>query len=66
MTTDDHAADVTVEASDGAVDDVLRDAGFEVTEAGRRRWRARLATPIPAEALHEGRRMREQARRRAA
>ncbi|MBB5478242.1 hypothetical protein [Micromonospora parathelypteridis] len=37
--------------------EVLRRAGIEVTEAGRARWRERLATPIPADALAEGRRM---------
>ncbi|MEU7850037.1 MULTISPECIES: hypothetical protein [Micromonospora] len=39
------------------LDEVLRRAGIEVTEAGRARWRERLATPIPADALAEGRRM---------
>jgi len=53
-------------ATDPGLDDVLRDAGFEVTAAGRARWRQRLATPIPAEALEEGRRMRDQARGHAA
>jgi post-segregation antitoxin (ccd killing protein) len=38
-------------------DEVLRAAGFTVTEAGKRRWRERLREPIPAEALAEGRRM---------
>ena len=38
-------------------DEVLRAAGFAVTEEGKRRWRERLREPIPAEALAEGRRM---------
>jgi hypothetical protein len=53
-------------ATDPTVDEVLRDAGFEITEAGKDRWRRRLATPIPAEALAEGRRMRDRARDHAA
>jgi hypothetical protein len=53
-------------ATDPTVDDVLREAGFEITEAGKSRWRRRLATPIPAEALAEGRRMRDRARGHAA
>ena len=32
---------------------MLRDAGHTVTEAGRVRWRQRLAMPIPAAALAE-------------
>ncbi|MFF0368768.1 hypothetical protein [Micromonospora sp. NPDC005087] len=39
------------------LDEVLRRAGIEVTEAGKARWRERLAAPIPADALAEGRRM---------
>jgi hypothetical protein len=66
MAADDRNTEMTVETSDDTVNEVLRDAGFQVTEAGRRRWRERLAMPIPAEALQEGQRMREQARRRAA
>ncbi|GAA5180912.1 hypothetical protein GCM10023322_14300 [Rugosimonospora acidiphila] len=38
-------------------DEVLRAAGFDVTEAGKRRWRDRLREPIPAEALSQARRM---------
>lgn len=38
-------------------DEALRAAGIEVTEAGKRRWRERLARPIPAEAVEEGRRL---------
>jgi len=40
---------------------VLRRAGIEVTEAGKARWRDRLATPIPAEALAEGKRLLDEA-----
>ncbi len=53
-------------ATDPALDDVLRDAGFEVTEAGRRRWRVQLAAPVPAAALTEARRLRDRARGHAA
>ena len=38
---------------------MLCDAGHTVTEAGRARWRQRLTTPIPAEALAEASRIRE-------
>ena len=65
--TPDDRAQVAAEAvTDPALDEVLRDAGFEVTDAGRERWRERLATPIPAEALEEGQRMLDRARGRAA
>jgi hypothetical protein len=53
-------------ATDPALDDVLRAAGFEVTEAGRRRWRVQLAAPVPAVALAEARRLRDRARGHAA
>lgn len=43
------------------LDEVLRRAGIEVTDAGKARWRDRLATPIPDEALTEGRRMLDEA-----
>jgi len=62
-TSDDRGAQVAAEIiTDPTVDQVLRDAGFEITEEGRERWRRRLATPISPEALKEGRRMRQQAR----
>ena len=38
-------------------DEVLRAAGFDITEAGKRRWRDRLREPIPADALAQGRRI---------
>jgi hypothetical protein len=38
-------------------DEILRAAGFDITEAGKRRWRERLREPIPADALTEARRM---------
>lgn len=38
-------------------DEILRAAGFDITEAGKRRWRDRLREPIPTEALTEARRM---------
>jgi hypothetical protein len=53
-------------ATDPTVDEVLRDAGFQVTAAGKAHWRQRLATPIPAEALAEGKRMLDEARGHAA
>ena len=65
-TADDQGVPLAAETeSDPALDEVLHDAGFEVTEAGRQRWRRRLSTPIPAEALEEGRRMRARVRGRA-
>ncbi|MET7376027.1 hypothetical protein [Micromonospora arida] len=50
-------AAVRVQMARRHLDEVLRRAGIEATEAGRTRWRERLATPIPADALAEGRRM---------
>ena len=52
--------------TDPALDDVLRAAGFDVTEAGRRRWRAELARPIPQAALDDAKRLLDRARGRAA
>jgi hypothetical protein len=52
--------------TDPALDDVLRAAGFEVTESGRQRWRQLLARPIPQATLDEAQRRRNQARGRAA
>lgn len=52
--------------TDPTLDQVLRDAGFTVTEDGRERWRRRLATPIPAEALAEAERLSNRARGHAA
>lgn len=49
-------------ATDPNLDDVLRAAGFEVTEAGRQRWRRQIALPIPAAALEEARQLLERAR----
>jgi hypothetical protein len=43
------------------VDEVLRRAGIEVTDAGKARWRDRLSTPIPDDALAEGQRMLDEA-----
>jgi hypothetical protein len=50
-------AAVRAQMAAGRVDDVLRHAGIEVTEAGKARWRDRLAAPIPADALAEGKRL---------
>ena len=52
--------------TDPALDDVLRDAGFDVTEAGRQRWRVQLSQPIPPAAVAEAQRMLDRARGRAA
>jgi len=52
--------------TDPALDEVLRAAGFEVTEAGRRRWRAELARPIPQATLDNAQRLLDRIRGRAA
>jgi hypothetical protein len=52
--------------TDPALDEVLRAAGFEVTEAGRRRWRAELSRPIPQATLDDAKRLLDRARGRAA
>lgn len=50
-------AAVRVQMAGGQLDEILRRAGIEVTQTGKNRWRERLAQPIPADALAEGRRM---------
>lgn len=52
---------VRAQMATGRIEEILRHAGIEVTEAGKARWRDRLATPIPADALAEGRRLLDQA-----
>ncbi len=52
--------------TDPTMDDVLRAAGFDVTEAGRQRWRSQLALPIPQVALDEAQQLLDRARRHAA
>jgi hypothetical protein len=52
--------------TDPALDEVLRAAGFEVTDAGRQHWRRKLALPIPPAALVEAQRLLDRARGRAA
>jgi hypothetical protein len=52
--------------TDPALDEVLRAAGFEVTDAGRRRWRAELSQAIPQTALDDAQRLLDRARGRAA
>jgi hypothetical protein len=52
--------------TDPTLDDVLRVAGFEVTDAARQRWRRKLALPIPPAALVEAQRLLDRARGRAA
>jgi hypothetical protein len=52
--------------TDPTMDDVLRAAGFEVTDAGRQRWRHYLMLPIPQVALDEAQRLLDRSRGRAA
>ena len=52
--------------TDPALDEVLHAAGFDVTDAGRQRWRAELARPIPQAALDDAKRLLDRARGRAA
>jgi len=52
--------------TDPALEGVLSAAGFEVTEAGRQRWRAQLSQPIPQAALDDAKRLLDRARGRAA
>jgi hypothetical protein len=47
--------------TDPALDEVLRAAGFQITRAGRQRWRAELARPIPKAALDDAKRLLERA-----
>ncbi|HET8681376.1 MAG TPA: hypothetical protein VFM54_05835 [Micromonosporaceae bacterium] len=54
-------AAVRAQMAAGRLEEVLRRAGIEVTEAGKARWRDRLAAPIPADALAEGQRMLDEA-----
>jgi hypothetical protein len=55
-----------VAETDPALADVLRAAGFEVTEAGRQRWRAELSRPIPQAVLDDAKRRLDRALGRAA
>jgi hypothetical protein len=52
--------------TDPALDEVLRAAGFEISPAGRQRWRAELSRPIPQAALDDAKRLLERAWGRAA
>jgi len=61
---DRDAAGVTV--TDPALEEVLRGAGFEVTEAGRQRWRAELSRPITQATLDDAKRLLDRAWGRAA
>lgn len=54
-------AAVRAQMATARVEEVLRHAGIEVTEAGKARWRDRLAAPIPADALAEGQRLLDEA-----
>lgn len=53
---------VRAQMAGGQLDEILRRAGIEVTATGKSRWRERLAQPIPADALAEGRRILNEAR----
>ena len=52
--------------TDPALEEVLRAAGFEVTAAGRQRWRAELSRPIPQAVLDDAKRLLDRAWGRAA
>jgi hypothetical protein len=52
--------------TDPGLDEVLRAAGFDVTEAGRQRWRAELSRPIPEAVLDDAKRLLDRAWGRAA
>jgi hypothetical protein len=51
------AAAVRAQMLASRTDEVLRRAGIVVTEDGKARWRERLARPMTAEVLDEGRRL---------
>ncbi|RKR93113.1 hypothetical protein BDK92_7627 [Micromonospora pisi] len=53
-------AAVRAQMAGGRVDEVMRRAGIEVTEAGKARWRDRLE-PMPADVLDAGRRLLDDA-----
>lgn len=61
-----HSGAAGERVTDPALDEVLRAAGFEVTEAGRRRWRAELSRPIPQAALDDAKRLLNRSWGRAA
>jgi hypothetical protein len=63
---EDPASARRVTVTDPTLDDVLRAAGFDVTEAGRQRWRRQLTLPIPQTTLDEAERLLDRARGRAA
>jgi hypothetical protein len=50
-------AAVRAQMAGGRVDAVLLRAGIQVTEAGKARWRDRLAESMPADVLDAGRRL---------
>src|SRR6266480_651865 len=55
-------AAIRAQMKTNTIEEVMAQAGIQLTEEGRRKWRERLAKPIPPEALAEGRRMSEAAR----
>jgi hypothetical protein len=50
-------AAVRTQMAGSHLEEALRRAGIEVSEAGKAHWRRRLSEPIPDEAVDEGRRM---------
>ena len=52
--------------TDPALDEVLRAAGFDITEAGRQRWRTELSRPIPQAVLDDAKRLLDRPWGRAA
>jgi hypothetical protein len=59
------AAELLAYVGSEPAEKVLREAGIVATEAGKQRWRELLSRPIPAEALAEGRRWRDEIRTEA-
>jgi hypothetical protein len=55
-------AELTAYVGSEPAEEMLREAGIVPTQAGKQRWRELLSQPIPAEALAEGRRWRDEAR----
>jgi hypothetical protein len=51
------AAALRAQMAAAHLDEVLARAGISVTDAGKARWRGRLAEPIPPTALADGQRL---------
>jgi hypothetical protein len=63
---DPHSDAAGETVTDPALDEVLHAAGFEISQAGRQRWRAELSRPIPQAALDDAKRLLDRAWGRAA